>query len=419
MLKKILVIGKGAREHALIHAFKRSASVGKIYAAPGNGGTADMAENIEIDLDPPFSNLISFIREKEIDLAVVGPEEYLVLGMVDCLEASGIKVFGPTQEAAMLEGSKIFAKEIMKKAGAPTAPYAVVSSREEAEAFIGDRPLPLVFKADALAAGKGVFVCETKKELDEALDVFFVERRFGASKVFIETFLKGFEASLLAFCDGDNVKSFPFCQDHKRIYDGDLGPNTGGMGVYLPLKNVNEKHLKKAEETIIKPILKQMKKEKHPYKGILYVGLMIDGEDLSVVEFNCRFGDPEAQCLLPLLESDLYEICLSCIEGRLDGCDFNLKDESSCVVVVASKGYPGEYRKGIEIILDDKAQGTFVYHAGTKKKDGKLFSDGGRVLCFSSQSKTLKAAVDLAYLGVRSLKMEEAYFRTDIGKKGL
>ena len=344
----ILVLGAGGREHCLAKQISQSKNVNSIFVAPGNGGTAQDFINLQIDLTPPFTDLIKVVAEKSIDWVIVGPEKYLLDGVIDILSAKQIKCFGVSQSCAELEGSKRFAKEVMYLAKIPTADYRVFTDYENALAYVQKKEPPYVFKADGLCAGKGVILADTRAEALESLKLYFIEKKFGVAgeTLLIEEKLTGLEASILAFCDGETVKILPASQDHKRIGEGDTGLNTGGMGVFSPLPFLEAKHLKWIENKILLPVLQAMKKRGTPYKGILYAGLMIDGDDIKVIEFNVRFGDPECQCVLPLLKTDLLAIIEACYEGRLKEIDFEIKKEAACTVVMSSGGYPEKYETG-------------------------------------------------------------------------
>lgn len=416
----VLILGSGGREHAIAHAVLKSSRLNKLFFAPGNGGTCALGETLDVDLSAPFIELIDACKKHNIDLVVVGPEAYLIDGVVDALEVHGIKAFGPSKDAARLEGSKAFAKEIMNKAGVKTAAHGVFTNKESASDFLKKQTAPFVLKADGIAAGKGVMLLDSLEEALEALDDYFVKKAFGSSgeTLVIESFLKGYETSILAFCDGHQVRMLKPSQDHKRIFDGDRGPNTGGMGVYTPVKDFKPEHLKKVEQDVLLPTLREMKNRGVKYKGVLYAGLMIDGDDIQVVEYNCRFGDPEAQCVLPLLESDILDIMEACVEEKLEQVDFELHDSASVTVVMASGGYPSAYKKDLPIHGLENVQAQ-VCHAGTRLEAGELLSAGGRVLAVSAQGDSLKTTIDEVYREVEKIQFQDCYYRKDIGKKGL
>ncbi|MFN4197000.1 MAG: phosphoribosylamine--glycine ligase [Caldimicrobium sp.] len=421
---KVLVLGGGGREHALCHLLSQSSLLTKLYCLPGNGGISEIAEIPQgISLND-FEAIKHFCIRERIDLVIPGPEEPLVKGIRDYLEKGGIKVFGPKAFEAQIEGSKAFAKNIMEKAGVPTASYKVFDKYEEAIKYVQEKGVPIVIKADGLCAGKGVVVCETIEEADAALKNILVYRYFGeaGAKVVIEEKLEGEEASYIVITDGETYKALPTSQDHKRLLDNDQGPNTGGMGAYSPALLIKEEIRKKIEERIIEPILKQLKAEGHPYLGFLYAGLMIQNGEPYVLEFNCRLGDPEAQAILLRIKGDFLELILHTLEGKLASYDLQEKDEAATCVVMASKGYPGTYEKGKEIKgLEEvkKLEDVIVFHAGTKKDDGKFFTNGGRVLGVTALGKDLKESIERAYEAVKVIYFEGAHYRKDIGHKAL
>ena len=419
----ILVIGSGGREHTLAWKLAQSSKATKLYAVPGNPGMAELAECITgIDICDNDA-LVKLARDKEIDLVVVGPEVPLTNGVVDAMNAAGIRAFGPTKRAAEIEGSKSFSKNLMKKYGIPTAKYEVFTDAEAARDYVRKEGAPIVIKADGLAAGKGVIVAMT---LDEALDAvheIMDDAAFGkaGSRVVIEEFMDGEEASLLAFTDGKTICPMVSSQDHKRAYDGDKGPNTGGMGTYAPAPVMTEEMVKVATERILKPSIAAMDKEGRPYKGCLYAGLMITKEGPKVVEFNARFGDPETQVVLPLLESDLVDIMLACTDGRLDEEHIEWSKGAAVCVVMASGGYPKSYQKGFAIDGLKKAEtaGTLVFHAGTAEHDGRIVTAGGRVLGVTACAGQVRDAVKKAYDGVRCISFQDAFYRQDIAHRAL
>lgn len=418
---KVLVIGNGGREHALVEAISRARGVDKIYCAPGNAGTAQLAENVNIQVFN-INGLVNFARENEINLTVVGPEVPLMLGVVDEFRKAGLRVFGPTAQAAKLESSKIFAKEIMQKYGVPTADFIICKTKEDALEATKDKAFPYVIKVDGLAAGKGALVILDQKDLDDAICDIWDEDKFGdaASKVIIEDFLEGEELSVFVITDGVNFQLLHPAQDHKRAFDGDKGPNTGGMGTYAPAPLGSFEVLENAQEMVIKPMLKGMREEGCPYTGVLYCGLMIKDNIPSVVEFNVRFGDPEAQVILPLIDSDIVEILKGSAKGNISSSAFKLKNKSACCVVMASGGYPDAYEKGKVITgLDDVLENVCVFHAGTAEQDGKVVTSGGRVLGVTAIADDLQSAIARAYEQVEKIDFEKKQFRTDIGKKGL
>ncbi len=418
---KVLVIGSGGREHALCWKISQSKKVTKIFCAPGNAGTAQIAENVDIASDD-IEMLLKFAKEKKIDLTVVGPEGPLVAGIVDEFEKKGLKIFGPGREAALLEGSKAFAKQIMVAAGVPTARYEVITNIDEAHGIAGGFTKAAV-KADGLAAGKGVIICRNQNEIMGAVNRLLQESIFGGAgkRIIIEELLDGEEASVLAFCDGKIAKLMVSSQDHKRIFDGDKGPNTGGMGAYAPAP-VTSGLEKQIHEKVFVPVLKKMAETGQPFKGILYAGLMIKGKSFKVLEFNARFGDPETQATLPLLENDLIDIFEACINGTLDKIDLKWKKGAACCVVMASKGYPQSSEKGIPISgLQDAAlcANATVFHAATVVQSNSVLTNGGRVLGVTGWGGNIAGAIENAYSAVSKIKFSGMQYRKDIGKKAL
>ena len=415
----ILVIGSGGREHALCWKIKQSPKVHKLYCAPGNGGIAQIAQCVPIGVED-IDGLLQFAFEKRIDLSVVGPEAALVKGIVDVFTKKGLKIFGPSQEAAQLEGSKVFSKEFMRRRNIPTAAYKVFDQPQAALAFLSKAQFPLVVKADGLAAGKGVYVCPNLKEAQTAVDDIMVRKVFGAAgdRVVIEECLVGQEASVLAVCDGKHFFVLPTAKDYKRIFDEDRGPNTGGMGTFSPNPLVSAQVLDQIIARIIEPAVRGMYQEGMPFRGVLYAGIMLTSEGPKTLEFNVRFGDPETQCLLPRLKSDVVDILLASCEGRLD--ELKVKwDERACVcVVIASGGYPGKYRDGFPITGLDTAnsEDTVVFHAGTKNDGGAIVTNGGRVLGITSCGAALSKARVKAYEALAHIEFEHMFFRRDIGK---
>lgn len=419
----VLLLGSGGREHAMAWGIAKSPLLANLFSAPGNPGTASLGENISITLSD-FDGIWSFIQKNNIDLTIVGPEQPLVDGIVDFLEEKGHPVFGPKKQAAMLEGSKEFAKEFMNRHSIPTADYKVFEQEEfeQAADYIKEKnQYPIVLKADGLAGGKGVFIPETQKE---ALDVLQELKdnsslKQAASKLVIEEFMKGEEASVFAISDGNSYKIIGNAQDHKRIGEGDTGLNTGGMGAYSPAPVVSKNILQKVEDEIIAPTIDGMREEGHPYTGILYCGLMITEVGPKVVEYNCRFGDPECQVILPRMQSDLLEVIIACTQSKLDEIEIRFDDEFKCCVVLASGGYPEGYEKGKEIFGLGNISDALVFHAGTKAKNGIIFTNGGRVLNIVGSGKSLDAAIQNTYKEIEKINFENAYYRTDIGAKGL
>ena len=415
----ILVIGSGGREHALYWKLSESPQTEQIYAIPGNPG---MGASAAIALDD-HAAILRFVKEHEIGLVVVGPEVPLMNGLVDKLEAAGIRTFGPRANAAEIEGSKSFAKDLMKKYGIPTARYEVFTAAEPARAYIRQEGAPIVVKADGLAAGKGVIVAMTEQEALDAVDAIMEDHSFGdaGARVVIEEFMEGEEASLLAFTDGTTIRPMISAQDHKRAYDGDRGPNTGGMGTYAPAPVMTPEMTERAVEEILKPTIAAMAKEGRTYRGCLYLGLMVTADGPKVVEFNARFGDPETQVVLPLLDSDLVAIMCACADGTLAAVPIRWKDGAAVCVVLASGGYPGHYEKGQEIhgLADAEAMGALVFHAGTAMKDGKLVTNGGRVLGVVGRGADISSAVDAAYAAATKISFKDAYYRKDIAHRAL
>ena len=422
---KVLVVGSGGREHAIAWKIKQNPQLEQLYCAPGNAGTAQLANNVSIDAED-IEGLLDFVVSQQIDLTVVGPEGPLVAGIVDRFQQQGLRAAGPSRKASRLEGSKAFAKDFMKRHAIPTAGYQVFDQLETAESTLkGDAlKFPVVLKADGLAAGKGVFICPDLAASLEALDCVMRERKFGASgdRLVIEEFLEGEEASFMVFSDGVNVLPMVPSQDHKAIYEGDQGPNTGGMGAYSIDAILSEKLRQKVLDEIIYPTIKCMAEEGNSYQGILYAGLMITPEGPKVLEFNVRFGDPETQVILPRMESDLLDLLYAMAEGNLEDVDIRWNKNAAVCVVIAAKGYPGSYEKGQEISGLDMAgedENTIAFHAGTTLKDGKTVTNGGRVLGITAVAPTLQPAIMRAYEGVNKIHFEGMYCRRDIASKGL
>ncbi len=420
---KILVVGGGGREHTIVWKLKQSPKVEKIFCAPGNGGIAQIAKCIPINV-MEFDKLADFAKENDIGLTVVGPEDPLCTGIVDEFESIGLRVFGPNKKAARLEGSKIFAKEIMAKYNIPTAEYREFDNSPEAIEYVHNVGVPIVVKAFGNAMGKGVSVCHTVQDAEAFVRKCLDEKAFGdaGSRIIIEECLVGEEASLLAFTDGRTVLPMDSAQDHKPIFDGDKGPNTGGMGAYSPAPVVTEYMYEKIYEEILKPVVLGLSSEGIIYKGIVYAGVMITGGEPKVLEFNTRFGDPETQALLPRLETDLVEIIEAVIDERLDSIELKWTSKSAVCIVIASGGYPGSYEKGKVISGLEKVAalpGTVVFHAGTKARNGTITTSGGRVLGVTSLADTLEETINCAYKAVESISFENAHYRKDIGAKAL
>lgn len=419
---QVLVIGGGGREHALAWKAAQSASVEKVYCVPGNPGIAQIAECVQMDISDNDA-LVVFALENKIDLTIVGPEVPLANGVVDAFRAKDLAIFGPTQVAARIEGSKSFAKDLMKKYGIPTAAFEVFTDAEAAKAYIVEQGAPIVIKADGLAAGKGVVVAMTLDEALEAVDMMMCDQAFGSAgcQVVVEEFLTGEEASILTFCDGTTIVPMISSQDHKRAYDNDEGPNTGGMGTYAPAPVVTADVLARVQKEILEPTVAAMKAEGMPYTGCLYAGLMITENGPKVIEFNARFGDPETQVVLPLLDSDMAEIMMACVNGNLADLDIQWKDGAAVCVVMAAGGYPQSYRKGDVISGLDKAAelGATVFHAGTATKDESIITNGGRVLGVTAIGSDIQKAVDNAYEAVKSIHFDNVHYRNDIAYRAI
>ena len=419
---KVLVVGGGGREHAIIRSLGRSLSEPELFCAPGNAGIAEDAEIVHVGTED-IDDFVSAARDRGIDLVVVGPEGPLVAGLVDALESAGIAAFGPRGAAAQIEGSKLFAKQLMEEAGVPTAAHAVLRSKKEALEHLARTSYPVVLKADGLAAGKGVIISTTEAEAREAADVFFTERRFGETEVVIEEFLEGEELSLLALCDGENVLPLAPAQDYKRIYDGDEGPNTGGMGSYSPVPGIDTDEADRIADLVHRPIVDAMKGRGTPYHGVLYAGLMLTEAGPKVLEFNCRFGDPEAQAVLPRMRSDLIELCLATRTGcGLAGLIADFADDWAVTVVLASAGYPESSSKGDVIRgLDEAAavEGVEVTHAGTARRDGEIVTAGGRVLNVTGLGGTAADARRRAYDAAELISFDGKQTRTDIASRAV
>ena len=415
---KILVVGGGGREHAIIKKLKENPDIAEIFALPGNGGIAADATCVDIaatDID----KIVEFAYFNKIDFAVVAPDDPLVLGCVDALENHGIPCFGPNKDAAIIEGSKIFSKNLMKKYGIPTAEYAVFTDREAALKYVETCKIPIVVKADGLALGKGVIIAETREQAADAINMMMLDMKFGksGSQIVIEEFLEGPEVTVLSFTDGKTLIPMISSQDHKRALDGDKGLNTGGMGVVAPNPYYTREIADECMEKIFLPTMAAMNAEGRTFKGCLYFGLMLTADGPKVIEYNCRFGDPETQVVLPLLKTDLLTIMKAVRFGKLSSVDVEFDDKYVCCVVMASKGYPESYEKGYEITFDEGTDG--VYVAGAKLVDGKLLTNGGRVLVAVRTGDTLQEAIDNAYAAVKTIHFDNAYYRTDIGQRAL
>ena len=411
-MAKVLVIGSGGREHAIVHALSKSKKVNEIYAAPGNAGIAKLAMCVNIK-DTDVDSLVEFAKAEEIDLVVVGPEAALAVGVVDKMQASGIKAFGPTKAACQIESSKKFAKDLMKKYNIPTAGYETFDDYDSALAYVKENGFPTVLKYDGLAAGKGVVIANNLEEAQEALKDMLLDDKFGHGKVVIEEYLEGPEFSFMCFCDNENIYPLEMAQDHKRAYDNDMGPNTGGMGAYSPLPFITKDDYEYALNEIMIPTAKAMVKENTPFKGVLYGGLMKTKDGIKVIEFNSRFGDPETEVVLPRLTSDIYDAFNAIVDGAKPVLTW--EDCYTIGIVLASKGYPGSYQKGFVI---KNADSDDIYHMGTKIDDnGNLVTNGGRVLFAVAKGKTLEEANRKANILVNEIECENLFHRTDIGAK--
>ena len=419
----VLVVGGGGREHAIVWSLAKSGKIAKLYCAPGNAGIARIAECVPIGV-MQFDELVRFARDRGIDLVVVGPDDPLAAGIVDAFEAAGIPAFGPNKAAAEIEASKIFTKNLLRKYGIPTARYETFDDYEKALAYLRTQQAPLVVKADGLATGKGVTVARTVEEAEEALRRMMIDRVFGESgtRVVIEEYLEGQEMSILSFVDGETVRPMVPAQDHKPVFDGDRGPNTGGMGTYSPLPHIDPAIVETAIEKIIKPTAAAMVREGRPFRGVLFAGLMVTKDGPKVIEFNSRMGDPEAQVVLPRLETDLLDIILATLNGSLDRIDIRWSEEAAVCVIMASEGYPGSYPKGkiIEGLERAEAAGALIFHAGTAlDAEGRFVTSGGRVLGVVGRGRDIAEARQKAYEACGMIRFEGAHFRKDIAMKAL
>ncbi|MCX5681687.1 MAG: phosphoribosylamine--glycine ligase [Candidatus Omnitrophica bacterium] len=420
---KVLVVGSGGREHVLVWKLKQSARVKEIFCAPGNGGIAKDAQCVDIASDD-VQGLCDFAVKNKIGLTIVGPEGPLVKGIVDEFQRKNLKIFGPSQKAAQLEGSKVFAKEFMRRHNIPTADFESFDNINKAKAYVERKKFPIVIKADGLAAGKGVVICKDLQEAHAALDKMMSEKIFNTAgeNVVIEECLEGEEASILAVSDGEKFVVLESSQDHKRIFDGDMGANTGGMGAYSPAPVVTKGLMMNITEDIIEPTIHGMRQEGMPFTGVLYVGVMATKEGPKVLEYNVRFGDPETQVVLPRLKTDLVDLCLASCKGKLAGMQLEWSSRPCVCVVMSARGYPGSYEKGKTIYgLDDasKEKDVFVFHAGTKNQENKIVTSGGRVLGVTGLGKDIEKAIENAYNGIEKISFDGCFFRRDIGAKAL
>lgn len=417
---KVLIVGSGGREHAIAWSVAQSKRVDKIYCAPGNGGISQYAECVDISA-MEFDKLADFAQEKGIDLTIIGMDDPLVGGLVDVFEARGLRVFGPRKNAAIIEGSKSFSKDLMKKYGIPTCHYETFHSPEEALIYLENASYPIVLKADGLALGKGVLICNTQREAEKGIGTLMLDKQFGSAgdTVVIEDFMTGREVSVLCYCDGTHIKPMTSAQDHKRAKDGDQGLNTGGMGTFSPSPFYTEEIQKICEEQIYQPTMDAMKAEGRDFVGILFVGLMLTEDGPKVLEYNARFGDPEAQVVLPRMKNDIIDVVEACIDGKLDQVDLQFEDNAAVCVVLASDGYPEKYEKGKKISglenFQDK-EGYYVFHAGTKCTEEGIVTNGGRVLGITAKGKDLQEARKNAYEATEWVSFDNKYMRSDIGK---
>lgn len=416
----VLIVGSGGREHAIATSVKKSSKADKIYCAPGNAGIGQIAECVDIGA-MEFDKLVSFAKEKEIDFVIVGMDDPLVGGLVDAMEKEGIRTFGPKKNAAILEGSKAFSKDLMKKYGIPTASYETFTSSEEAMKYLETAKFPIVLKADGLALGKGVLICNTLEEAKEGVKSIMLDKKFGTAgnQMVVEEFMTGREVSVLSFVDGKTIKTMTSAQDHKRAQDGDQGLNTGGMGTFSPSPFYTKEVDEFCKANIYQKTVDAMASEGRPFKGVIFFGLMLTPEGPKVLEYNARFGDPEAQVVLPRMKNDILEVMEACVDGTLDQIDLQFEDNAAVCVVLASDGYPVSYKKGFLIHGLEKFDNSdqyYCFHAGTKKSDEGIVTNGGRVLGVTAKGKTLKEARTNAYEATNWIDFENKYMRNDIGK---
>ncbi len=417
---EVLVIGGGGREHAICYSLKKNKDISKIYCIPGNGGISDIAECVPEIKATDLDAILQFVKSHpDISMTVVAPDDPLALGLVDLLTENGFRAFGPTKDAARIEASKVFSKWLMKKYNIPTAEYEVFDDAKKAKEYLKTAEYPIVIKADGLALGKGVVICKDKKEAIAAVNEIMLDHKFGKSgnQIVVEEFLTGYEVSVLAFCDGKTILPMETSQDHKRALDGDKGLNTGGMGAFSPSQRFGEIQMQKAYDEIFLPTMNALNSEGITFKGVIYFGLMVSDKGVKVLEYNARFGDPETQAVLPRLENDLYELFNLTIDQKLNQVKLKWKGKQSICVVLASGGYPESYEKGYEISFGDIDEDCIVFHAGTVKKDGKYYTNGGRVLGVTCMGKTLAEAREKAYRNVEKISFKDMHFRSDIGVK--
>ena len=416
---KILVVGGGGREHAIVWKMAQEGEH-EIFCAPGNAGIAELATCVPIKATD-VAGMVELAKKEQFDLVCVTPDDPLALGMVDALQKEGIRAFGPNAAAARIEASKVFSKDLMKKYNIPTAAYEVFTDEKQAREYLRGASYPIVIKADGLALGKGVYICQDAGQADQAIEDIMVSKNFGeaGSQIVIEQFLTGPEVSLLCFCDGTHVALMPAAQDHKRAYDNDKGANTGGMGTFAPTQKFDQKVRDEVMERIVYPTLSAMRKEGCPFHGVLYFGLILTPQGIMVLEYNSRFGDPETQVILPLMQSSLIEAMEACIDGTLEQTEVAFSEEAAVCVVMASGGYPGKYQTGypIEGLKDVQGDGKVVFHAGTKQENGKVVTSGGRVLGVTAVARDIQSARDKAYQMVEGIDFQQKHFRHDIGIK--
>ncbi len=418
---KVLIVGGGGREHAIAWKLSMSSKVDKIYCAPGNAGIEKIAQCVNINAND-IKGLIDFAKEEKIDMTVVGMDDPLVAGIVDEFEKENLRIFGPRKNAAIIEGSKAFSKELMKKYNIPTAKYSTFDNYDDAYTYVKKGDFPVVVKVDGLALGKGVLICNTLEEAEAALKQIMIDKKFGESgnKVVIEEFLTGPEVSVLSFCDGKTIVPMVSAQDHKRAFDNDKGLNTGGMGAFSPSRFYTKEVACECMEKIFKPTVSALANEGREFKGIIFFGLMITKDGPKVIEYNARFGDPETQAVLPILETDIFDIFNACIDQKLETLDIKWSDNASCCVIMASGGYPESYKKGYEITgleVCENKEDLFVFHAGTKIENGKIVTNGGRVIGVTALGENLEKAVKKAYDTIDTINFKDRHFRKDIGIK--